>query len=70
MRLRIGVPLANIMFWLLFSVNQLLAHGEDNNPTTVTRSDWLAQIPLILVMIVVVLFINYLFIARIRKADR
>lgn len=70
MKRRIGVALVNASLWLVIFAASVFAHGEDGNPTTVTRSDWITQIPMVLVMIGVVLLVNYLFIAQIRKADK
>ena len=70
MKQRLGVALANATLFLVIFAANVLAHGEDGNPTTVTRSDWLTQIPLVLVMIGVVLLVHYLFIAQIRKAEK
>ena len=70
MKRRIGVICVNAMILLLIVAPSLYAHGEDGNPTTVTRSDWIAQIPMVFVMIGVTLLVNYLFIAQIRKANK
>lgn len=70
MKQRIGIALANATLLLVIFAANVFAHGEDGNPTTVTRSDWLTQIPLVFVMIGVVLLVNYLFIAQIRKAEK
>lgn len=70
MKRRFGVALVNVGLFLLVYAPSLFAHGEDNNPVTVTRSDWIAQIPMVFVMMGVTLLVNYLFIAQIRKANK
>ena len=70
MKRRMGVALTNTVLGLLIFTTTILAHGEDNNPVTVTRSDWIAEIPTVIFMIGLTLLVNYYFIAQIRRANK